>query len=264
MRILRDDENRLEFIVYPTKYFLIFMVFLIFFCVYGLFHPDTSYINSFFSIIFNINLSASQYIIAEYITTFALLLYLLSILIASCLIPIRVDIDKIAKKITYRYLAYHPIRQIGESTYKMIKVIPINDLKKLVYTNKLPEVPIVGIRGIPNVLGKYCFMLRDNSSVNVYFGIFSQYPHKYAFMKIAAYLKIPFENELGDETNSEKFLNHASNNSEFEDEPKSGKFSNHASNSSHLIRILLFILMGLILLLVLFVVSISLVGFLIQ
>jgi len=243
MRILQEDENHLVFIVYPTKYFLLFMIFLIFVFVYSLFHSEMDSISGFLNFL-NVNLSATDGIIAGTILTIVMLIITLSLLITSCLIPIRVDINKIAKKITYRYLAYAPIRAVGESSFKMIKVIPINDLQKLIYTNKIPEVPIApGIHSAPYAIAKYCFMLKNLPSVNVYVGVFSQFSHRYAFMKIAEYLKIPYENAFRDETKSIKFLEHASNN-------------------AHLIRILLFILMGLILLLVLFVGAIFLVGFL--
>lgn len=234
MRILRKEENRLVFTVYPTKYFLLFMVFLILVCVYGLFHPDPSDITNFFSFL-SIKLSASESIIAENRTTIALLLYLLAILIASYLIPIRVDIDKIAKTITYRYLAYHPIRKVGESGFIMMKVIPINDLRKLVYTDNIPEVPIPpGIHSAPNAVGKYCFMLKDPPLINVYVGSFSQFPHRYAFIKIAEYLKIPFVNDQDKEV-------------------KPWASADHAIKVSHLSKILLSILVGVIILLFLFV-----------
>ena len=176
---------------------------------------------------------------------FGIIIYFLIILIASYLIPIRVVIDKATKTIVYHYLAYAPIRTVGESTFKITKVISINNLDKLIYTNNIPEIPLTPRHNAPHAIAKYCFMLKDNSSVNVYAGVFSQFPHRYAFRKIAEYLKIPYENVFRDET-------------------KSGKFLDHASSNSHLIRILLFILLGLILLLVLFVGSIFLVGFLSQ
>src|ERR1700749_1207791 len=100
MRILKEDENHLVFTVYPTKYFLLFVIFLILIFVYALFHPEISTINSITGFL-NVKLSTSESILVGAILNIAIITYCLLVCIASYLIPIHVVIDKTAKTITY-------------------------------------------------------------------------------------------------------------------------------------------------------------------
>jgi hypothetical protein len=182
MRILREDENQLVFNVYPTKYFLLFMIFLLLVMIYNFSDPGST--NSpFWSFIFQNN------IIIENIITIVITIGLLYILIASYAMPIRIAIDKVKKTITYRYFA--GFENPDSSKFQVTKVIPINDLSELVYTNKMPELKSRVLFSGP--MGKYLFMLKDNSSIDIYADFFSMFPHRYAFMKISEYLKFPYK-----------------------------------------------------------------------
>jgi len=240
MHIIKEDENQLEFVVYPTIYFLLVLIALLLIFIQTLTHPPVSEINTVSSIL-NIRLSASQNYFVGMVVTVAGLLYVLSILVASILIPIRVTINNKSKTIVYRYLAYAPIKAIGETGYIITKEISIPDLVTLQYSNNIPEVPITPSHTSPHAIGKYCFILHDAKTVTIYVGVFSQFPHRAAFKKISEYIKIPYVIE------SEVSTSHSV-----------------VNTHSHLIRVLLFILLGLILILVLFVGSIFLVIFISQ
>lgn len=182
MRVIHEDQNRVEFNVYPTKVF--FFVFLLLLLLFALI---------FFS-------RQNDY---ERLLSLTLFLVTFIHFLLSYLFPIHVVIEKSKNTLTYRDFTIFPTLLVKNAnkppiySYNPTISIPIDKLKSIKFTNVLPEFAnFINWENNEDTAGKFSFVLDDASTKDIYTYIFSLSRHKSACLKVASYLKIPYEENI--------------------------------------------------------------------
>jgi hypothetical protein len=182
MRIIREDENKLEFDVYPTKVFLFSFLFLLVLFALVFISRDSSY---------------------ERLLSATMFLVIFAHFTLSYLLPIHVVVDRAGNTVSYRDFTLFPTLLVKNPNkppiynYNPTKIMTIDSLKRIEFTNNLPEFSnFINWSNNTDTTGKFSFVLDDHTTKDIYTYIFSLYRHKSACLKIASYLKIPYEDKI--------------------------------------------------------------------